>query len=368
MFIRHSLTTAAAVLILAVGVSTAAGTGKQAEQAKKQLQAPTPVPKAAVKATPAGKPSTPARPAPSAAQAAKPTKPAPTSAKPEPKLSPEEVVRTYLRHRDRKEDDRSYQLLSQGSKSRWSPDDWRSQARNVRATFGAVLAVAGEALLIGGGSVADSRIEKVTVKGDQATVKVRQYVPIPTDIVLVKENGQWRIDLQKTMGTSESASGGQEAKPAAEPKTETKPAQSTSTSAPPPPPPPDTTPQCRANARQIAMAIQLYALKNDGKLPDAANWTDAIRPLLTNPGVLKCPADTQSGHEVSFAMNQNLSGALLRDIKDAYKTVLLYESTTGKANESGRGETIPSPPRHTNGNVYIMADGTVDVKPAKPQF
>lgn len=353
MFIRRSLTTTAAVLVFVAGV-WAAGTGKQSELPGKQPQAPKTTAKSASTSKP--KPTS------------KPAKPTPAPSKPaQPQLSPEEVVRTYLRHRDRKEDDRSYQLLSEGSKKRWSPDDWRSQARNVRATFGAVLAVAGEALLIGGGSVADNRIEKVTVKGNQATVRVRQYVPIPTDVVLVKENGQWRIDLQKTMGTSDSGSTGQGTKPSAPSETGTKPADS-GTTAPPPPPPPDTTPQCRANARQIAIAIQMYALKNDGKLPDASNWTDAIRPLLANPGVLKCPADTEAGHEVSFAMNKNLSGASLRDVRDAYKTVLLYESISGKPNESGTGETIPSPPRHTNGNVYIMADGTVDVKASKPQF
>lgn len=361
MFIRRSLTTTAAVLVFAAGV-WAAGASRETGPTGKQALAP----KATAKPASASKPNPASKSVSSARQPAKPTtqpsKPA------QPQLSPEEVVRIYLRHRDRKEDDRSYQLLSEGSKKRWSPDDWRSQARNVRATFGAVLAVAGEALLIGGGSVADNRIEKVTVKGDQATVRVRQYVPIPTDVVLVKENGQWRIDLQKTMGTSDSGSTGQAATPSTPSETGTKPADSSTTAPPPPPPPPDTTPQCRANARQIAMAFQVYALKNDGKLPDASNWTDAIRPLLANPGVLRCPADTEAGHEVSYAMNKNLSGASLRDVRDAYKTVLLYESTSGKPNESGTGETIPSPPRHTNGNVYIMADGTVDVKASKPQF
>ncbi|MGQ9699271.1 MAG: hypothetical protein ACUVRO_14925 [Armatimonadota bacterium] len=364
MFTRRSLTTAGAVLILAAGTWAAVSGEKPAQPSKKPPQTPPAVSKSTAKPTGTSKPA-PSPAPPAKAQAAKPATPPAASAKPQQTaLSPADVVRAYLRHRDQKQDDKSYQLLSDASKKRWSADDWRSQARNVRATFGAVLAVAGEALLIGGGSVADNRIEKVTVKGDQAIVTVRQYVPIPTDIVLVKENGQWRIDMQKTMGISESS--GQSTGSQTSRTSQTESTSPSKESTPTPPPQPDTTPQCRANARQIAAAIQLYALQHDGKLPDAANWTDAIRPLLTNPGVLRCPADSQ--HEVSFAMNQNLSGANLRDIKDGYKTVLIYESTTGKPNEAGRGETIPSPPRHTNGNVYIMADGTVDVKATKPQF
>ncbi|MGC8834050.1 MAG: hypothetical protein ACP5R4_08340 [Armatimonadota bacterium] len=355
---RLAFTAAAAVLTAAIAWSAQAPAQKTPQKAPEKTEKIQPaVPKA--KET-ASKTQTGASAKPAAATPA-PAKPAqkPAQAK---VLSPEEVVRQYLQYRDRKEDDKSYALLSDSSKKRWTAEEWRSQARNVRATFGAVLAVAGEALLIGGESVADSRVEKVTVKGDQATVKVRQYVPIPTDIVLVKEKGQWRIDLTKTMGAPESA------KAEEKPKTESKPAAQETKPATPQPTQPDTTPLCKANARQIAVAFQLYALNNDGRLPEASNWTDAIRPYLTNPSVLKCPADTEAGHEVSFAMNEKLSGAVMKDIKNGFKTVLLYETTTGKPNQAGTGETIPSPPRHKDGNVYIMADGTVETFSEKPAF
>ena len=360
---RLAFTAAAAVLTAAIAWSAQAPAQKtppKTPEKTERVQPATPKAKETAAKT-AQKPQTVA-PAKPTAPAVKPAQ-KPAQAK---VLSPEEVVRQYLQYRDRKEDDKSYALLSDSSKKRWTAEEWRSQARNVRATFGAVLAVAGEALLIGGESVADSRVEKVTVKGDQATVKVRQYVPIPTDIVLVKEKGQWRIDLTKTMGASESETAKTEEKPKTDSKTtsqETKPSTTTTQ-----PTPPDTTPLCKANARQIAMAFQLYALYNNGRLPEASNWTDAIRPYLTNPNALKCPADTEAGHEVSFAMNEKLSGAVVKDIQNGFKTVLLYETTTGKPNQAGTGETIPNPPRHKDGNVYIMADGTVETFSEKPAF
>jgi len=294
-------------------------------------------------------------------------------------MTPDQVVKAYLAYRDRGDDDRSYALLSEASKKQMSDSEWRERARGVRASLPSVLDVAGQALFIGGGTPAESKVAKPTIKGNEATVKVQQYVQIPSVIVLVKENGEWRVDLKRTMGIED-----EQAKPtttASTSSTTSSPSSSTPTSTTAtPPPPPDTGPTCKANVRVIAQAFQVYALNNNGMLPDASNWTDAIAPYLPPPvpdpnvttkqyaRVLKCPGDTIPNHTVTFAMNAKLSGKRLSDIPDLGRTVLLYESTTGKPNESGTGETIPSPPRHTSGNVYLMADGSVLQMSQKPAF
>jgi hypothetical protein len=125
---------------------------------------------------------------------------------------------------------------------------------------------------------------------------------------------------------------------------------------------------CQSTIQSLGRALLNYASDNDDHLPDAANW---IMVAAQRTGEKPhCPADNDKTHPSSYAMNANLSGKKLSDIKDPHDTILLYETTSKASVPFGRGEdlvrlgkdTVGLGRHHTIGyrfNYYLMADGTV---------
>jgi hypothetical protein len=111
---------------------------------------------------------------------------------------------------------------------------------------------------------------------------------------------------------------------------------------------------CDNNARQVALAIRLYADENDGKCPPAVNWCDAILNNVPGPGTFKCPQ--RPGEKSGFAFNAKLGGKTLSSIPP--DTVLIFESGGGW-NFTGGPEAIVSRPPHGRSYVFGFADGNV---------
>ncbi len=287
-------------------------------------------------------------------------KPAQPASKERRSLPPDEVVRTFLRLRDAGQAEKTYQMLSKETQKRISLSDWKERAQQVRTSFGAVLAVAGEALLIGGGEVQKTEVGKPTTKGNKIVFPVRQVVEISTPITLVKEEGQWKVDLTSTFGMEEAPSaqtGASESKKTSNPSSSS---PSSSTTTPPsPPPPPDTSPQCRGNVRALVNALMVYALDHEGRLPKAEIWLDDIQKYLSGSG-LTCPSAT--GHTTSYAFNKRLSGVRLADILNQSQVVLIYETAGGPRNDAGEGANIPKPGRHEGRYVVAYADGNIELR------
>jgi hypothetical protein len=123
--------------------------------------------------------------------------------------------------------------------------------------------------------------------------------------------------------------------------------------------------QCETNMAQIAQAMTQYASENDGHLPNAKTW---VQDLELSVDVLRCPADHDKEHPVSYAMNRNFSGKKLADIKEPQKAILVYESQSKEASPFGTGEDIIKIGKDTTGqgrhntvgyrfNYYVTADG-----------
>jgi hypothetical protein len=131
---------------------------------------------------------------------------------------------------------------------------------------------------------------------------------------------------------------------------------------------------CRYHLKQLAQAIAQYRFDSDDKFPQAKNW---LAPLGGYCGVdckydaktLRCPADHRT-EGFSYAMNANLSGKKLSEIKDPHNTILLYETTSKASTPHGTGKDLVSIGKETVGlgrhntvgyrfNYYLMADGTV---------
>lgn len=126
--------------------------------------------------------------------------------------------------------------------------------------------------------------------------------------------------------------------------------------------------QCEKTMREMGESFMTYASDNDDTLPPAKSWVKDINPY--GPKSLKCPADTDKTHPVSYAMNMNLSGKKLSAIHDRAMTILLYESTSKDATPSGTGmdsvlvgkDTVGQGRHHTIAyrfSYFVTADGKV---------
>ena len=111
---------------------------------------------------------------------------------------------------------------------------------------------------------------------------------------------------------------------------------------------------CENNARQVALAVRLYADENEGKCPPAVNWCDAILNNLPGPETLRCPQ--RRGEQSGFAFNAKLAGKTLSSIPP--DTVLIFESDGGW-NSTGGSETVLSRPPHGRNYYFGFADGSV---------
>ena len=113
----------------------------------------------------------------------------------------------------------------------------------------------------------------------------------------------------------------------------------------------------QSNLRQIALGVILYAQDHNETLPDADQWVDEIMPYVKTEAVFRDPAAPDQ--KWSYAFNSNLSGVTMSEIENPAATVLLFESTNDKKNDSGEGDSVPVPGRHSKGSDYAWVNGHV---------
>jgi hypothetical protein len=110
--------------------------------------------------------------------------------------------------------------------------------------------------------------------------------------------------------------------------------------------------QCGNKMKDLAAAAKTYAQKS-GKLPDASNWCDTLKPHLKNQDAFYCPrADSQL---CAYGFNAALSGRSLDEVNSS--TVMFFE-IPGGWNVSGGPEQMLQDPRHLQTYNVVYADGT----------
>jgi hypothetical protein len=125
---------------------------------------------------------------------------------------------------------------------------------------------------------------------------------------------------------------------------------------------------CESTMKAFGAAMLAYVRDNNGQLPDAKKWVSEMRAYHHTE--FYCFADSDKTHPVSYAMNANLSGKKLSEIKNSHNVILLYETISKATTPFGRGEDLVRVGKdnvgvgrhHTIGyrfNFYLMADGTV---------
>jgi hypothetical protein len=101
----------------------------------------------------------------------------------------------------------------------------------------------------------------------------------------------------------------------------------------------------KSYARQICLAMAMYCDDNDGSFPPAENWPDVLKPYIGNEKILTSPFTPEAGR--AWAMNKNLDGRKLSDIKQPYQVVLIFEAR------------FNSPPA---GGLELLPEGTQERK------
>jgi len=112
------------------------------------------------------------------------------------------------------------------------------------------------------------------------------------------------------------------------------------------------------NAKQLCLAVHIFCEDNDGRIPPADNWPQALAPYLGNSkDILTSPFDPDAGRV--WAMNPNVKNI---NVKEAAKTVMFFECQAGSPPAGGR-EMLPDRPRAQKGYIIGFVDGHVECIP-----
>jgi len=116
-------------------------------------------------------------------------------------------------------------------------------------------------------------------------------------------------------------------------------------------------------AKQICIAMMMYCEENDGRFPPADNWPDALARYIGDGKILESPFAPHTG--LAWAMNAQLSGRKLREIRQPHRVVLIFEVEPGRPPAGGR-ELLPEEPWGRRGYVIGFVDThTSIVRPEK---
>ncbi len=124
---------------------------------------------------------------------------------------------------------------------------------------------------------------------------------------------------------------------------------------------------CPDNLTSLYNALTIYAQDWDA-LPPAANWldNDDLTSKIRQNEWLHCPAvsnrqDDKYGYAYNDAVaGRKLNGKKLKELPDAAKTPLLYDSTNLAKNAYDAVTSLPKPGRHSGRNNILYLDGHVE--------
>ncbi|MGD0092431.1 MAG: DUF1559 domain-containing protein [Planctomycetota bacterium] len=124
--------------------------------------------------------------------------------------------------------------------------------------------------------------------------------------------------------------------------------------------------QCKSNLSQLAKAVQMYVIDNQGRYPAAASrpsldnslpsFSQLLLPYCHDPRVLCCPADNQgfyqqegSSYEWNAVLNGRVQDGRLEQILGPSRTPMLYDYENFHAtSDAGFG-----------GKNVVLCDGSV---------
>jgi len=113
--------------------------------------------------------------------------------------------------------------------------------------------------------------------------------------------------------------------------------------------------QCQTQLKQQMLGVLQYAQDYDEKLPPARRWIDVLQPYTKSEQIFICPSLQNKGN--GYAYNQNLSQLPQSKIDEVALTVNIYETSNPNRNVfapfTGRAY------RHQDGINLAFADGHI---------
>ena len=115
---------------------------------------------------------------------------------------------------------------------------------------------------------------------------------------------------------------------------------------------------CQSNLKQQMLGVLMYAQDYDEKYPPASKWVDVLQPYVKSEQIFRCPslpASKEGGF--GYALNQNLSQISERRIQETWRTIAIYETSNPARNWFGPGTGRAY--RHIGGSNIAFADGHI---------
>jgi prepilin-type processing-associated H-X9-DG protein len=125
---------------------------------------------------------------------------------------------------------------------------------------------------------------------------------------------------------------------------------------------------CPDHLQKLYRAVMEYASSWDDTLPPADRWMTALNDPVerrVEEEELRCPDVAKSGPKYGYAMNPEVGGKRLDEIKEKGTTPLFYDSTDLSKDAHANAASLPKPGRHTGRNNVAYMDG--QVKAVAPQ-
>ncbi|RYX84700.1 hypothetical protein EON83_08675 [bacterium] len=184
--------------------------------------------------------------------------------------------------------------------------------------------------------------------GTQTIVEVSpSATPSSREVVVVAEDGGYRVDLKATYGRWNNLSGAQLDENWYRYTGIASPVMMQNGSF--------LRSQCQSQLKQQMLGILQYVQDYDEKYPPARKWIDVCQPYVKSERIYKCPSLTSGGN--GYAFNQNLSQVSQGSLEMLSNTVNIYETSNPRRNWFGTGTGKAY--RHQGGWNLAFADGHV---------
>ena len=192
-------------------------------------------------------------------------------------------------------------------------------------------------------------------EGEQTLVEVSLVPAKKRAVVVVPEDGGFRVDLKATYGRWNDSSGdeldaawyqftGIEAPTLANNAEFQKARENTRRSS------------CQVNLKQAMLGILQYAQDYDETYPTARKWMDDVMPYVKSEQIFRCPS-LPDGSNYGYALNQNLAGLSMAKMNNPAQTAAIYETDDLVRSAFGTGEERAY--RHLGGSNIAFADGHI---------
>lgn len=128
----------------------------------------------------------------------------------------------------------------------------------------------------------------------------------------------------------------------------------------------------KQNLKDLSLAMILNGEKNEDHLPPAESWMNAIGPFVKNPESFQSPF--RNNGEYGYAMNADLSSALIGSLPNPQGTILIYPTKRSGRNLSAHGNGIADDLDHDQrrvgylgGSVHYLDRVQVDQAAKSPE-